>query len=654
MPNDTFLMTVATVAIYVVVLWLPGGLAAAAAGLRGWALAATAPLLTYTVAGLAGPWLSIAGLRYDLLSFSVCALVFVLLLGLLRWLSARRRPAEREASPWTGRAHLAVLLTVLASFAVGVAVLMYAMHGNLNAVPQDWDAGYHANGVRYIAETGDGSLYGTGKVNWYELKPGLFYPNAYHLVASLVYTLSGATIPATLNAGTVLMPGLTALSLVAVVRAFRGRAVVAGFTALVAVAATSVAYDNFWRGPLLPFTLGVALTPLLAVVMTRYLDRPSVVNGVLFGAAAVGMLAVHSSTLFGGILFVLPLFVQRWWKSWPTARRDVLLLLPAVVLSMLVTAPHLAGAISASSNLATQVWPVEFTVSRAVGSLLVFQHVIPFPQIWLAVGLWIGLLRFTRLGPLRWIGGSAVLFGILFVLTAAYPQPWIAKITSPWWNDRWRLVALATVPLCLIAGHGFGEAQRWLVGLTSRLRGGRVVGVTGAAVLAVVVLLVLTGLSKGLYITSNGREIAQGYGNAPNQNEHDLVVSADEVAAMEKLGTLVKPDQRVMNDRYDGSVWMYAIGGAKPVIGHYDASLRPPDVELLEGHFDDYDTDPAVRDAVRKLNIHYVLADTGYVRPWLHRADGMRDLDQKDFVRKVFQNQDAAIYELVPAPGDLP
>ncbi len=43
------------VAFYVIALWLPGVVFGRLAGLRGWTLAAAAPLLTYAVAGLAGP-----------------------------------------------------------------------------------------------------------------------------------------------------------------------------------------------------------------------------------------------------------------------------------------------------------------------------------------------------------------------------------------------------------------------------------------------------------------------------------------------------------------------------------------------------------------------------------------------------------------------
>jgi hypothetical protein len=630
-PNHAgLLLTVTTMVLYVVVLWVPGGLIAAVTGLRGWSLIAVAPLLTYFIAGVAGPWLWKIGIPFTPVTFGIYTLAVAAVFLLLRRFSRGDDPA----SPWTRQAHLAVGLCVLAATAVGFAVLYRAMGGDLNAIPQDWDAGYHANGIRYIADTGDGSLYGTSRVNWYELPNGLFYPNAYHLVGSLVYTLSGAPIPAVLNAGTVLLPGLLALSLAALVRHFGGRAVVAGYTAVIAAAATSATYDNLWRGPLLPFTVGLAVTPVLAIVLDRYLRRPGPDTGAVFAAAAVGLLAVHSSTLFGGILFVLPMLAQRWWGAWAVARHDLLLLLPPMAIGGLLTIPHLFGALSVSGNIALMDWPSTFPVSQAVGSLLTFQHVTARPELWLAVLLWVGLFTFGRLDRLRWIAGPALLFGFVFVLTASYSQPWVAKVTSPWWNDQFRLIALATVPLCVIAGHGLAQVHdllgRW---------------VRRPLITSPLVLAALVFLSNGLYYGVNVVQAHRAYGYTAREDQ-SYVVTKNEVLAMQELGKLVRPGERVLNDRNDGTLWMYAVAGVHPVAGHYDGTLESPDVFALQAHFREYDTDTKVRTAVQHLNVRYVIVGRGFVREYNRRATGLRDLNEADFLTKVYENEDAVVYRL--------
>ncbi|GAA3890227.1 hypothetical protein GCM10022243_63830 [Saccharothrix violaceirubra] len=649
MAEASPLLTAGTIAVYLAVLFVPGGLVALAAGLRGWLLAAVAPVFTYLIAGLAGPWLSKIGIRFDVLTFVVSTVVIALLFLAARLVAVRLRGrGEPDTSPWAPGGHAAVVLAVVVGAGVGIFVLLKAMDFDLGVVPQDWDAGYHANGIRYIADTGDGSLYGTGKVNWYDVPTGVFYPNAYHLVGALVFKLTGATVPAVVNAHMALLPGLLVFELAAMVRHFRGRAVTAVFTALVAAASTSATYDNLWRGPLLTFTLGLALMPVLVVVVDRYLRRPGLDTGAAFAGVAIGMLCVHSSNLFGGVLFVIPFLVQRWWRAPRVMLRDILWTVPPGLAAVLVTLPHLLGAASIKGTIAIVDWPSTFPVSQSVGSLLTFQHIIDRPQYWLALPLWVGLAFAWRLGNQRWLLGAAALFGAVWVLTASYAQPWVARVTSPWWNDQYRLIALACVPLIVVAGHGFAVLHDRLAGLARDASGRPPVRAASVAVVAAAFI----GLS-GMYVTLNAGQVARGYGNAPGQDKNDAVVSTGEVLAFHELAKVVQPGERVLNDRNDGTLWMYAIAGVQPIAGHYDGSLESPAIAMLEQHFVEYDENAAVRAAVKRLNVRYVILGQGFVRGWNERAGGLRGLEGKPFLTKIYENDNAVVYRLVPPPGEV-
>jgi hypothetical protein len=664
--TNSFFLEAATVAVYILLLWLPGGVAGVAAGLRGWVLAASAPLITYTIAGLFGPWLSMVGIRWSVLAFLAATTVVTLLFGGARWLAVRRRrslqPQERpsaesktiglpSAEPtitplWKPSANFAVAATVLAAAAIGVYVFARAAKG-LSAIPQDWDALFHANGIRWIAETGDGGLFGMSHVNWYEKAPGIFYPNAYHLIGALVYKVTGAPIPVVLDAHTAIIPGMLALTLAAMIRHMRGRAVTAGCTALVVASATSTTYDTLWRGPLLPYATGLVLTPVVAILLVRFLDQPHIDTGMVFTGSVLGLLAVHSSTLFGALLFLLPLLAQHWWERPRRIGRDLLRLVPAAVLGLVVASAQLFGALNSYNALPTFSWPAEFTVSHSVGSLLTFQHLGPYPQMWLAVGLWIGLLTLRRLGALRWIGGAALLLGALFVITASFNTELVKSITRPWWNDQWRLIALATLPLCVIAGHGLAVIQRCLGTALARLGGRRVrpaVSVVAAPVAGLLVLGALGLLADGFYVHRNVSTVAAAYADGP-------AVNHGKYAAMRWLGSVVKPGERVMNDRNDGTAWMYAIVGVRSVVGHYDGTWIGPDAALLADSFNSYDDNPAVREAVARENIRYVMIGRGFIREYFRRQPGLRDLDGAAFLEKVYENEDAVVYKLRPAAG---
>nr|WP_225957572.1 DUF6541 family protein [Amycolatopsis lexingtonensis] len=646
---------------------VPGGVVGWAAGLRGWALAGLAPLLSYAITGLAGPWLAIAHVPYGPASVAACTLLLAAVLYGLRRLFAARGwstpGAEEPAVPWTRRAHLAVGACVAVATAVSIAVVVSG-RGGTTAVFQRWDTVFHANGIRYIAETGDGSLTGMGTINWYP--DGSFYPNAYHLVGALVYQLSGTSIPVTLNAVTMPIAGLFAIAMVALVRQLGGRAVFAGSAALVAGGATTGAYESVSSG-LLPFALGIVLTPLAVVALQRFVVRPGIDTGAVLALSATGLLAAHSSALFGALLFAFPLVVQRWYRAlrgkrvdgvpegraaWRVVGGDVLRMLPVMVTAGVLAAPMILGAITfTSGSYPYHAWGSHMPVWKALAMLATFKQVLPVPQIWLTVFLAIGVFTLGALRRLRWLVLSALGLSALFVVVACFGgEDWVISLSRPWWNDRFRLMALAAIPLCLLAAHGMSEAQRWLAkaaGSRAWVRArpwltGRV-GLA-SAVLLVVAMGVLTG---GFYRAANAKTVSLLYYNGL-PGEVVPPVSADEIEAMDRLGTLGIPaDQKVLNDRLDGTAWMYALTGVHPVAGHYDAGVAPKDAVYLAQHFADFDSDPEVRAAVRRLNIHYVLVGSGTIRRDTPIARGLQHLDGHDFVKAVYRNPGAVIYRIV-------
>ncbi|RSM38564.1 hypothetical protein DMA12_32280 [Amycolatopsis balhimycina DSM 5908] len=626
-----------SVSIAIVVIAVPGLVTGLAAGLRGWVLAGMAPLLSYAIGGLTGPWTAAMGVSFNAVTYAVSTVVFAAVAFGVRKLTVRRRPPEPEPGLWARRGHLAVLACLLFAAVAGGYATLRGM-GRIGVLPQGFDAVYHGNAVRYIAATGDGSLFGTGSVNWYGDAAPVFYPNGYHLLAAVTYSLSGASIPATLDANTVLLPGLLALSLVTLVREFRGRAVLAGAVALTAVAPVMGVYESMDRGPLLPFALGVTLTPPAAVALRRYLERVAPDTGLVLVLAAVGLLCIHSSTLFGGILFAGPLLVQRWLESWRRIGRDLLALAPIAVVSLLVAWLQLFGALGlAESALPYYGWPSEYRATTALGALLGFQHFEPHPQVWLSVALFLGIVFFTRAGALRWIGLTAAVTGLAYLAVASSNASIVMALSRPWWDDPYRFFSMAAIPLTVLAAHGLASTQAWL-----RDRLGHRLRVPAVAV-AVVVLAGFVVLSNGLYVRSNGDRVYTGYQAA---DPSTLRVTPGEQSAMAELGKLAKPGEWAMNDRFDGTAWTYALTGIRTVAAHFDETSPPADAVVLANRFRDYSTDPAVRAAVRRLNIHWVILGKPSAEPGKPYQPGLIGLAGAPFLREAYRNPDAVIYRL--------
>ncbi|QFU85464.1 DUF6541 family protein [Amycolatopsis sp. YIM 10] len=619
------------VCAFLLVLGAPGLLVGAAAGLRGWRLAGLAPLLGYAVGGVFGPLLPLIGLPFNGFSFVACTLLLTAVAAGTR----RFRGDVIHERVWTPRAHAGVAACLLLAAGIS-AYAVFSGLGGINAIPQGFDAPFHANGIRYIAETGDSGLFGLGSLHWYD--DGLFYPNGYHLPAALVFQLTGATVPAVLNAHTMLSGGLLALSVVTMVRHFGGRAVLAGASALTAVGATMVTYGA-WSSPLLPYTLAVALTPLIVVAGHRYLRRPAFDTGLVLAAGAVALLAIHSSALFGGLLFVVPLLVQRW----RTLGRDLAALLPILLGGGVLALPHLLGALHLAGNFTYTGWAANTTPTQAVGELLLFSHNSLDPQLLLAGAVVLGLIGFRRLGELRWIAGSAALFGVLYLVVATSDHPLVMAISRPWWDDKFRLVAMAGLGMCVLAGHGIAEVQRVL-----REVGGRVAPRVAGALAAVLALGGFLVLSQGAYLRNNADYVALTWGNTARKPEAVVVVTPNEAAAMLELGKRAKPGEWAMNDWFDGSVWTYAIGGVRTIIAHDERAGRQADTELLTQHFAEYGTNAAVRDAVGRRNLHWVLvtAKSGEANA-TRRSPGMAALEGLPFLEVVYRNPDATLYRIL-------
>lgn len=644
--NDGFVLLAAALT-----LWAPGVLIGLCAGWRGWRLASVAPLVTFAVAGLGGPWTSGLGLRWSPWALLAWTALAALIAAALSRLVGRRSPTSE--APWGRGAHLAVAACVAAGAMVSLVATVVGL-GRLDTVVRDWDAGFHANGIRWIVETGDGGLDAMTKVNWYAV-PDMFYPNAYHLVAAVVQETSGADIPSVLNALTVLTPPLMGLGLAALVHRFGGRAVLAGTAGLLIVAAGPV-IDMLWYGPLLPYAYGVACIPaavILAVDVVEATDlrtRARAVVLLAWGAAA--LLCLHPGALISGVLFAAPAAAAVLWGV-----RDrlagALALGAAGVVAAILTTGQLLGSLRSAAGPSVD-WPADLSASDAVGQVLLFQHKAAFPQLWLAAALAVGIVTAHRLGRLRWVGVSTTIFVALFVVAASYDTPWSLAVTRPWWNDRMRLIGVAVLGLVLLAAHGVAEVQRATTVALRRLPPRRVPSPTilAAAVGALVLAVVVLG-SGGLYLGRSEAKMANNIGAGPN-NQDGPTVTALEEEGYGVLRGLVRPGQRVMNDRGDGSLWMYALDGVRPVFGHYDATSVSSDQVLLAEAFDRYDTDPAVRAAAARLDVGWAVVGRGFIRPESTRQPGLVGLDRVRALRLVYANPDISIYRLDAAPEPSP
>ncbi|MET0134876.1 MAG: DUF6541 family protein [Kibdelosporangium sp.] len=632
------------VLLVVAAFWVPGLALGAVVRLRGWVLAAAGPALTFGLVSLGGYVLGKLGIRWDLLSFALWSAAVVAIAGALSLLLvvlARRSGKVAEPEPRLAlREHLVVGAGVVAGLLVGAITFLRGI-GRLDLINQDWDAPFHGNAVRWIAEHGSvipGSL---GTIANQPDNTTYFYPDTYHALLATLLDKAGLQVPELLNAGALMGVLAWPLGIAALGVAWRLPAIAVGFGAAVSTWFSAFPYDSLWRGPLWPYVAGVALLPAV-LAMAKYLLRPKGLAGPFGVAFAVaGLAGLHTSlifVLFGMfVLLLLAMIFKLEPVDWKAAAPT---LVGSAVLAGLFAFPLVLPALANAAGVTSAFWPSEATAAGAFTQMITFSGVAEFPQWWIGFPAFAGILIMIRKRVMLWFVVAYAVFGGLYAMTVSLESPLIHKITGPFYNDAWRLA----VYLPLFGAVAFGVfacyAGAWLSEkynhrLPAKLRTPATGTLVGALVIGLVALLL-----TGAYVGRNTDRIALQYHDGP-------AVTYDERAAYHWLAEHTEPDELVMNDLRDGSVWMYAVAGVHPMEWTFYGNLdeKSPQTYLTK-NLNKLNTDPKVRVALDELKIRYVLVGSGHVREAYQLTSGLFGLRWTDGFRQVFKNDGAIVYEI--------
>jgi len=667
---------IALIALLAAVLVLPGLTICLIAGLPRWTAVAAAPLITYGLTAVAGPLTATLGLSWGpaaLLGATILAAAAVLLVrrawsawqlrrspspdasarssGTTATAAAAEKASTGEAEgPWPRprRAGLVIAGGIVLGTLLGIYVALNAM-GKLDAINQDWDAVFHANAVRFILSTGDADPSSLRAVND-AVDASFFYPNTFHALTAVVGQLSGASIPALLGAQSVLFAGITGLGLAALIWQHTRRVAFAAVVPILLAMFAAFPIDVLGRGPLLPYAAGIALVPAF-LLLFGYALRTKQPGVLLVGAlAAAGLLGLHPSAALTAAIFTLAFVVARWIADRDLVRQDLWPVLTVVAMTVVI-APRFVLATLGAGGAAAEArvnWAAVESPGQAVGDLLFLNHAAFYPQYWLVLLVFLGALGIKRIRRLWWWLGASSVFVGLFVLAAAYDSPLTEQLTLPWWNDRWRLAAIVTLGMAVLAAHGLVVSAEPIVAGARRFKPldrFPVRRLMGASVIAL--MLAVGVLSEGFYASSNAARMSLSFGDGPN-------LSTAEQRAMRALAEMAGPDDRVMNDPGDGSAWMWALVDVRPMFGHV---VNPPAIpalsperQLLLSSFSCLDSDPALRALVEEFNITYVFLGRGFLRSYFTRIPGLQGLNGVDSLEQVYSEDGNRIYRVDLAP----
>jgi hypothetical protein len=625
----------------------PGAIVARITQLTWPVAVAVGPALTYGVVALAIIPFGALGIPWNGWTALIALAAVCLVMTGLQPLLARYRDTEAETPSISGWP----ALTVAAGVALGGLLIMWAAYRGIThwqSIPSTWDAVWHANEVRFILDTGQASSTHMGELRNVETHQPLYYPSVFHALTAVFCQLTGAA-PTTgytvssVAASVWLFPSSAATLAWFLLRPIATQWLTAGAAATSAVMSasfTSVPYVEFGVAAMPNLAAyGVAI-PTFALITSTLRHRDRIPAAVL---ALVGVLSVH---LTGG--FVVILFLLAWWvfdACWHPVRgrlADLLVLAVVAVPSALILAPQFLGVARQADIIAGHAFPSFKTVKQGVidALLLHTRHLNDFPIqygliVLSAIGMVILLYKRIWWPPVLWV--------VLTVATIYSGAPFhnvagaaIEQFSQFFYNDPRRLSAVVTMLVTPWAGIAVFAIVLAVVTFAKRvIRLPAPVWVSATVVL----LAAATVFSARHYLYRHLVLFGDKYDS--------VIINQKDLDAMAYLATL--PGARttlIGNSNVDGTAWMYAVADLHPLWTHYDYPQQtgPGYYRFIFWAYADRDHDPRVSEAVRALNIRYILTSAPTVRGF-KVPDGLVSIDQSRSWEKIYDNGGAWIYE---------
>ena len=637
------------VLIALFLLVLPGAIVARVGRLTWPTAVAVGPALTYGVVALSIVPFGALGVPWNAWT-ALFALVVVTGIALgLRVALRRVRDVGAEARAATRGPALVVAAGVLLG---GLLIGLAALRGmpNWQSIPSNWDSVWHANTIRFILDTGQASPTHMGELRNVETHEALYYPSTFHALAAIFSQLTGAA-PATaytlnsLAAAIWLFPVSAATLTWRLLRSRTDEWRTAGAAATAAALSasfTAIPYVEFDTASMPNLAAYGVAVPTMVLVVSALGHRDRIPLAVL---ALLGVFSVH---ITGGVVVVL--FVTAWWlvdALWHPVRgrlADLVDLLLIAIPTVALLLPQFLGVWQQAEIIAGHAFVTHEGKKRGLIDAIVqhTRHLNDFPVQWVliilaAIGAVVLLVR-----RIWWPLAVWLLLVVSIVHSSAPfggPIGAVAgKFSNLFYSDPRRLSAVVSMLLTAAVGIAvFTLASAAVAG------GRRLLGkgsprawhaTTAAIVVAVSVGIGLAYLPRDQFL----------FGEKYDR----VLVDAKDLEAWAYLATLPGAHDTLIGDaNTDGTSWMYAVADLHPLWTHYDFPVQQgPGYHrfIFWAYADDADTDPRVAEAVKALNIRYVVTSTPVVRGFV-MPDGLVSLDRSRSWKKIYDNGEARIYE---------
>ncbi len=584
-------------------LLVPGAVVILTAGVRTVVAVALVPVLSVAIVSVSALGAQLAGVGWGLqavAALTVGATVAVAALRVALRQASRRYPSPpREVEPDGWRPLTAGLLG--AAFGATVVALGLARGvGAADTWPQTFDAIFHLSAIDHVVRTADGSSLTLGTL----VAPDAtwsFYPGAWHDLAALVVSTTGASAPLAANVVAVVSTAVAwPLGCVALTRVAVGpvpSALAAAGALAGAVTASPVMLTGY--GTLWPNALATALLPACLALFADLCGLgpvravPRAPGSVLLAMALAGLGLAHPNAVVALLVVGAAALVVGWW---PRGRRHrAVALAGAAAVGWLVALSPAFDAQRATS------WPARESIPQAAGEWLALapQRV---PVAALVAGLTLAGCVCAVLRPrLRWLLAVHLCAAGLFVLVAGSDGRLSRMVSAAWWDDPYRLAALAGLAGVPLAAVGLDVLVRWgaaqwhAVAPTRQ----RMPDAGRRSTVGIAAVVVVAALAVGHQTADTARVIGWAY-------RSQTMLTPQESAFIADLDAMVPPGERVAGNPWDGAALSGALAGREAAFPHLTGRWGA-DREVLATSLATAATTPAVCRALSRLRVSYVL-----------------------------------------------
>ncbi|WP_104086271.1 DUF6541 family protein [Arthrobacter sp. GMC3] len=659
----TWLQALPAFALALLMLGVPGAAVMVALRIRGLIALCLAPSISVSIIAVSAIVAPLIHLRWD---WPVVVLgTAVTTAGAYfarRFIPALRSTSVPSSESEAGRGTvMAGVVGVLAALAITTAVLMLSAV-NPEQFTQGYDSVFHLNATAYAVQTGNASSFHISEFILPTVQ-NVFYPGAWHGLASLLVVLTGISIPAATNIMWLAVAGVVwPLGCVFLTRILVGE----NRTVLVAAGALAAAFPAFpylllQYGSAYPNTLSNAVVPV-GIGLVLLIIRPAM-HTALEPAMALALVVLYlpgtvtaqPNGIFSIMLVLTPLLgflIFAWLRTgFRHGRRHglrrigLVLLAVALCVGFLVPLPQIRSLFNYTS-------PEIMTFP--LGLLRNFTHApspVVFPAIALTLLVLVGVWLAFKVHKMRWLLGSLILVSFTYPMSAGTNFKLANWAMAPWWDNPERIAALMPLIGVPLAAIGLGWCVERLLAKSPRRLS--LVSTGGRKITAVAVLVVvLAATNPGLW---QMKTALAGVYHVPDEPNGVAQIDAHELALIHRLDEYTSPDDVIANNPYNGSALAMALAGRHMLFPYSSQGDLSPDLFTVRFWLNRVGSDEGVCAAATRLGVTYLLDfGTDYIQAFkdpMSLYPGVTLAGGTSGFTLVAQDGHAALYELTQCAG---